>query len=106
MKSMITFRHMAASPAVKEFVTERLEKLDRFGNKGKEAHVILETEKYMHHAEVVLSSKNFKARGKASTGDMYASIEEAITKVEKSLRKHHDKSVKAKNHAGRAAEAA
>jgi len=101
MKVSITFRHIQASDALKNFVNERMDRLDKYGRKSKEAHVILSTERHNHNAEVVLSSKGIKATGKASTPDMYSSIEEAIGKVEKALRRHHDKIIRSKTHASR-----
>jgi putative sigma-54 modulation protein len=97
MKTTITFRHMKSSTAVKDFVNEHLERLDRYFEKAKEAHVILSVEKYMQNAEVVLTAKGVRATGKSSTQDMYASIDEAIAKVEKALKRHHDKLVKTRN---------
>ncbi len=99
MKTTITFRQIQSSEAVKDFVNDRLAKLDRYQHKAKEAHVILSTERYLQVAEVVLSAKEFKARGKASTQDMYASIDGAVGKVEKTLKRHHDKKIKSKTHA-------
>lgn len=97
MKLTITFRHMKSSPTVKEFVEDHLARLDRYSEKAKEAHVILSVEKYMQNAEVVLTAKGLRATGTASTRDMYASIDEAIEKVEKTLKRHHDKIVKTRN---------
>ena len=98
MKTAITFRQMQSSEAIKDFIHERIGKLDKYKHSAKEAHVILSVERYLQVAEVVLSAKNFHAAGKASTGDMYASIDEAIGKVEKTLKRHHDKRIKAKTH--------
>ncbi len=91
---------MKASDAVKGFVDEKLGKLDRYDRKAKEAHVILSAEKNHTEAEVIISAKGLRATGKASTTDMYASIEQAIVKVEHALKKYHDKKVKSKRHAG------
>lgn len=99
MKVSITFRHMKSSPAIKDYIKERLIRLDRYEHKAKDVHVILSMERYLHVAEVVLSAKKFRAQGKASTEDMYMSIDDAIAKVEKTLRRHRDKKIRAKTHA-------
>ncbi len=103
MKTAITFRQMNSSDAIKAYVTERLEKLDRYHLKAMEAHAILSMERYLQVAEIVLSAKDFKATGKSSTNDMYTSIDDAISKAEKTLKRHHDKKVKAKTHGSREA---
>jgi putative sigma-54 modulation protein len=96
MKTSITFRQIQPTPAIKEFTEERLTKLDRIGKYSKESHVILSTERYLHIAEILFSQKDFKFTATASTDDMYASIEEAATRLEKALRRHHDKVTKKK----------
>jgi putative sigma-54 modulation protein len=97
MKTTITFRHMKSSPTITGFVKEHLDRLDRYFEKSKEAHVILSVEKYMQIAEVVFTAKGVRATGKSSTQDMYASIDGAVSKVEKTLKRHHDKLVKTRN---------
>jgi len=99
MKSMITFRHMKASDAIKKYVMEKMEKLEKYSRKNMEAHVVLSAEnKTRQNAELIVSSKGIRAQGTASSSDMYASIDEAIEKVAKTLRRHHDKKVKEKTH--------
>jgi putative sigma-54 modulation protein len=100
MKTNITFRHIESTPAIKEFAQERLQRLEKFA-KGLEVHLILTLEKRTHVAEVVISSNGIQAQGKASTSDMYTSIEGAIEKVEKILRRRHDKVTREKTHSGR-----
>src|SRR6266850_7290568 len=101
MKTSNTFRHMKASPAIKDFVVERLGRLEKFGNGPSESHVILSVEKSNHQAEVLVSAAKTRAQAKVTTHNMYASIEGAIEKVEKTLRKQHDRKVRAKTHANR-----
>ncbi|MFH1262650.1 MAG: ribosome-associated translation inhibitor RaiA [Pseudomonadota bacterium] len=97
MKTTITFRHMDSSSALKDFVNEHLERLDRYFESAKEAHVILTVEKYMQIAEVVFTAKGVRATGKVSSEDMYKSITGAADKVEKVLKRHHDKIIKPRN---------
>ena len=104
MKTTITFRHMQPSEALKGYVNERLTKLDRYVRNSAEAHVILNVEKSVHSAEVVVASKGVRAQGRLGTQDMYASIDGAIEKVEKTLKRHHDKRITAKSQAGKAVE--
>jgi putative sigma-54 modulation protein len=98
MKTNITFRKISSSEALKNHVLECIQKLDRYKHNATEAHVILAMERYLQVAEIVLTGKQFRALGKAATQDMYASIEEAISKVEKTLKRHHDKKIKEKSH--------
>jgi len=55
-------------------------------------HVILNVEKYRHLAEVVVQASNhLRVEGKMESDDMYASIDGAMEKVVKQMRKAKDK---------------
>lgn len=94
----ITFRQMDSSDAIKEYVHQKYEKLEKYRDKATEAHVVLSTEKYLHHAEIVFSAKQFQLTAKASTNDMYASIDEAFDTLTKNIKKHHAKKTKSRVH--------
>lgn len=91
MKKNITFRHMDSSDALKEHAFEKLKKLDKYNIAAGEASVTLKVDGHRHIAEVNFSAKQFKTVGSADTGDMYASIDEAVNKIELSIKKHNDK---------------
>ena len=98
MSLNITFRQMKSSDAIKEHIQEKVTRLEKYKDKATEAHVILSTEKYLHNAEVIFSAKQFQLTAKSSTDDMYASIDEAFSILEKNIKKHHAKKSKAKSH--------
>ena len=55
-------------------------------------HIILNVEKYRHIAEVcVQASNHLRVEGKVESDDMYASIDGAVEKVVKQMRKAKDK---------------
>ena len=101
MSLNITFRKIKSSDAIKEYIHQKYEKLEKYRDKATEAHVILSTEKYMHHAEIVFSAKQFQVAAKSSTNDMYTSIDDAFDKLTKNIKKHHAKKNKAKVHPGK-----
>jgi putative sigma-54 modulation protein len=84
---------MQPSPAIKEYINDRLAKLDRYTEHPTDAHVILTVEKNGHFAEIVVSSKGVHAQGTGRTQDMYAAIDGAVDKVEKTLKRAHDKRI-------------
>ncbi|MCB0308547.1 MAG: ribosome-associated translation inhibitor RaiA [Bdellovibrionales bacterium] len=98
MNINITFRQMKSSDAIKDHINQRMAKLEKYKDKATEAHVVLSTEKYLHNAEVVFSAKAFQVTAKSSTNDMYASIDDVVTKLEKNIKKHHAKKAKLKTH--------
>jgi putative sigma-54 modulation protein len=96
MQVNITFRNMFATDALRNHVQEKLGKVvDKYLDKVTEAHVTLSLERYLHHADINLHAGHFHVRGKEKSEDMYASIDMAIDKIERQLKKHKER---LKNH--------
>ncbi len=92
MQVNITFRNMFATDALRNHVQEKLQKVvDRYLDKVTEVHVTLSLERYLHHADINLHAGNFHVRGKEKSEDMYASIDMAIDKIERQVKKHKDR---------------
>src|SRR5690349_20807493 len=91
MKIDITFRHLEPTEALKGFVNEKLKKIEKYILKPIDIHVILSTEKYLHKAEINVQDTHLSAHAEEECEDMYASIEKAVAKVGKVLKKHKDK---------------
>jgi len=101
MKVAFTGRNLVVTPAMQEFATERLEKLDHWLDGPSEAQVILAKEKYRHIAEVVVKGKNVVLSGTQETEDMYSSIGKALEKIEHQARRHREKHTVAKRRRAR-----
>lgn len=91
MQVSITFRHMEASQAVRDYVDSQIEHLEKFLIKPTELHVILSVEKFRNRAEIVLHEQHFKATADETSEDMYKSIDSAMSKIEAQAKKHKDK---------------
>ena len=92
MQVNITFRNMFATDALRNHVQDKLGKVvDKYLDKVSEAHVTLSLERYLHHADVNLHAGHFHVRGKEKSEDMYASIDMAIDKIERQLKKHKER---------------
>jgi putative sigma-54 modulation protein len=92
MQVNITFRNMFATDALRNHVQDKLSKVvDKYLDKVTEAHVTLSLERYLHHADVNLHAGHFHVRGKEKSEDMYASIDMAIDKIERQLKKHKER---------------
>jgi putative sigma-54 modulation protein len=99
MKVSITGRHMELTNAIREHAESRLAKtLDEFP-RLMSAHMILDVEKYRQIAELVIHAPNHvEVDAKDESSDMYASIDGAVDKAMKQLRKMRDKMVDHKDH--------
>lgn len=96
MQVNITFRNMFATDALRNHTQEKLEKVvSKYLDKVTEAHVTLSLERYLQQAEINLHAGQFHIRAKEKSEDMYASIDLAVDKLERQLKKYKDR---LKNH--------
>lgn len=91
MQISVTFRHMEASDGLREHINQKFEHLTKYLIKPIEVNVTLSVEKFRHTAEVILNEQNFQAKALETTNDMYASVDLALHKIEKQLKKHKEK---------------
>ena len=91
MQINITGRHFEVTEPIREHLSKKLEKLNKYFNWIIEAHAILSIEKSRHKAEISLLAKKAKFFAKEESGDMYTSIDILLDKVEARLRKHNSK---------------
>ena len=92
MKVIVTGRNLVITEAIRDQVEKKLGKFDKMFNANVEAHATFSTQKNRHIVEVTIPLKNgtiFRAEG--ITEDMYASIDDAIDKISKQMRKHKTK---------------
>jgi putative sigma-54 modulation protein len=87
MRLMITGRHVAVTPALREYVEARMERLDRYGLKLGTLQILLSLERFHHVAEVVGVVQGRRLQAKTATEEMYASIDEVVDKLGAQLRK-------------------
>lgn len=94
MKIHITARHMELTDAMREHAENRLEKLASEFPRLLSAQMVLDIEKHRHLAELVVHAPNHViVDAKDETSDLYASIDSAVDKASKQLRKVRDKMV-------------
>ena len=91
MQINVTFRHMEATPALREHAEKRVRRLAKYLHRPVDAHVILSVVKRRHIAEVVLNADRATMTAKEETGDLYSAIDLAGDKLEQRARKHTEK---------------
>ncbi len=91
-------RSVQITEAMKNYVWEKLTKIERFHNHIMDAHVIMDIQKLEHSVTIVLKFDHFKVKVSASSTDMYASIDKAIEKLQTKfsrwkgrIQEHHKK---------------
>ena len=85
----LTARHITVTEAMEEYVRRRLAAVHLDYPTILEAHAILGLEKYRHRVDVILRcNRHITIKTRAETDDMYASIDRAIDRVARQMRKY------------------
>ncbi len=87
----ITGRHIDISDAVKSYAENKALELDHNFPRLENIHVIMDVEKFRHHAEVVVQGAHLRVEAKETTDAMYASIDAAFEKAERQIRRLRSK---------------
>lgn len=98
MQLNITFRNLDSSDSLKEYAQDKVERVHKYLDRAGEAHVVLSLERHLHHADITIQSGAWLLRGREKSEDMYASIDLAMDKIERQLRRYKEK---LKTHHGR-----
>lgn len=104
MKISVTFRNAEAENWQKEYVEERLNKLNKYIDNPADARVILSVEKFRNTAEINLTANGLTVNGREEDKDMHLAIDNAIEKIERQLKKRKEKVRVFKNSASRGEE--
>lgn len=102
MQTSVTFRHMDATEALKSHAVEKAERVSKFlaSNANADAHIVLSLERYLHKAEININAHGLIICGKELSSDMYNSIDRAIEKIEKQIKRYRDRLSKARPQEG------
>lgn len=85
-----SFKHMDASDAVRNYAAEKTEKLQKYFNGNMSVTWNFSVEKQNHIAHCHVTGSHLDIFGEGLTNDLYASIDMAIDKAERQLRKHKE----------------
>ena len=92
MNASVSFRNMDSSSSLRSYATEKLDRIcDKYVQGKVDASVVLTVEKFWHIANFTLQIKNLTVKGAERSEDMYSSIDIALDKIEKQLRRHKDR---------------
>ncbi len=91
MEVTITGKQLDVTPALKEYVETRAKKIEKYTTNVTKAIVTLKVEKYRHMAEVLVKVNGFIIQSEQETDEMYVSVDKAISKIERQLKKHKEK---------------
>jgi putative sigma-54 modulation protein len=91
MNLNITGHHVEVTPALREYVSGKVDKVIRHFDHVTSVHVILTVEKLVQKAEITLHVKGKDIFADSSDADLYAAIDKLIDKLDRQVLKYKDK---------------
>jgi len=92
MQLSVTFRHMETSDALKEYATEKLQRIRKYFQDPIRAQIVLATERHRHNVDVNITLHNGLAiKGHEVTEDMYSAIDLVMDKIERQVHRYKDR---------------
>lgn len=91
MRIIVSGKNIEITEALRDQVTKKVKKLERYFEPDTEAKVTMSVEKDRHIVEVTIPFDGVLLRGEEVTDDMYNSIEKVLDKLEKQIHRHRTK---------------
>lgn len=93
MQLNISGHHVELTTSLKDYVTNKLDKLERHFDHISNVQVTLSVEKLRQKAEATLHISGADIHATAEQQDMYAAIDMLIDKLDRQILKHKEKNV-------------
>lgn len=87
----ISGKNIEVSDYLEELINKKVNKLDKYFPEDTQAHVTLSVERNRHIVEVTIPYAGGIIRGEETSGDMYASVDNVLSKLEKQIMRHRTK---------------
>ncbi len=88
MQITIRGKNIETTVALKEYIEKKLSKLEKYFESPLQAQVSLSVERGRHIVEVMIPLDGMLLRGEEETGDMYASVDLVLEKLERQIEKY------------------
>jgi len=98
MQVTVNGRHIEVTEALRQHVTEKFAKLDKYLPKAIQVIVTLSVVKKIHHsAEATIKSNGLLIQASEETAEMYSAIDLLVEKIERRVRRYKEKLVEHKH---------
>lgn len=91
MQIAVTFRHIEPNEGMKDYVKEKVEKLEKYLDNPREVHVVLSSEKFRQIAEITVISDGMTLNSQGRDSDLYAAVDQMVDKIERQVRERRGK---------------
>lgn len=91
MQLNLTGHHVEITPSLKEYVNNKLVRIERHFDHLTDVNCILSVEKLRHKAEAKINVSGGTVFADSVADDMYAAIDSLIDKLDRQIKKHKEK---------------
>ncbi len=84
----VTGRNVLVTDPMKDYVMEKISKIERLGNRIVDVNVTMDIQRFEHRVDIVVKIDNLKIKSHATSDNMYASIDMAVAKLLEQLRRY------------------
>ena len=91
MKLTVTGRNIEITDGIRNHLNDKIDKTIAYLGEAADVHVALSVEKHRHFAEVTVKTEGFTLHSQDETEDLYTSMDKALEKMEKQIRKNKEK---------------
>lgn len=91
MQLNLTGHHIEITQALRDYVTSKVERLERHFDQVIDAHIILSVEKLRQKAEATLYISGGNIHADAVEEDMYAAIDALVDKLDRQVKRYKEK---------------
>lgn len=93
MKYTIRGDKILVTNAIKDYITEKVDKLNKYFEKPNEinANILIKVKGFEQTIEVTIPTVNFTIRNEESAEDLYSAIDLVVDKIERQIRKNKTK---------------
>jgi len=91
MNLNLTGNHLEITPAIRDYVIAKLDRVTRHFDHVIDVNVVMSVEKLRHKVEVNLHTRGKDIHVEAVEPDMYASIDALVDKLDRQVLKHKEK---------------
>src|SRR5699024_10007642 len=101
MNLNISGHHLEMTEALQNYVTSKMERIERHFDHVLDAQVVLEVKKQRHTAEATIKVRGTTLHAEATNEDMYAAIDAMTDKLDRLVVRYKEKNVDRNNRAAR-----
>ncbi len=91
MQLNVSGHHVEVTDSLRDYVEQKIERIERHFDIVSNVHCILTVEKLRHKAEAKVNVSGGTIYAEETEGDMYAAIDGLVDKLDRQVRKHKEK---------------